>query len=163
MSKARPSGWDKIREWFFRLRARLTASRRYAARPGLSELLDDPRVHAELRLAWYASNPNAPDVRIGQPGSPKREHGGFIYWDPRSGRLIVQRVKAGSRDGLPPGLPPPASADLELVGSFHTHPNTVSEGYVSDPSPADRTFTRDVSRVPEIVETHEGRKSIPYP
>jgi len=58
---------------------------------------------------------------------------------------------------------PSVSGDRELVGGFHTHPNTAAEGYAADPSLADRAFTRTVSQVPEIIETHEGRKTITYP
>jgi hypothetical protein len=71
-------------------------------------------------------------------------------------------MPAGSRDSLP-GSPPPSAPDEELVAGFHTHPNTIAEGYAADPGPLDRHFTRNVSRVPEIIETHDGRKIVPYP
>jgi hypothetical protein len=61
------------------------------------------------------------------------------------------------------GTPSPDTPQRELVGSFHTHPNTQAEGYIADPSPSDRAFVRMTSHVPEIIETHEGRKTIAYP
>jgi hypothetical protein len=134
----------------------------YTSRPTLDDLLRDVDVDIALKQAWQASNPNAPHVSRGQPGSLKQEQGGFIYWNKSTGALEIERLPAGSRDGLS-GMPSSDTPQRELVGSFHTHPNTEAEGYVADPSPTDRAFVRTISHVPEIIETHEGRKTIPYP
>ena len=135
---------------------------RHASKPTLNELLQDAVVDAALRQAWQDSNPYAPDVPRGQPGSLKQEQGGFIYWNVQTGDLEIERLPPGSREGLT-GIPLSSTALRILAGSFHTHPNTLAEGYAADPSPADRHFTRAIAHVPEIIETHEGRKTIPYP
>jgi hypothetical protein len=154
--------FDRVGALYYRVKSALIWSNIYQAKPDLNQLLQDPLVNAELRQAWYESRPHAPEVGRGNPGSRKHEQGGFIYWNRRTNRLEIQRVSAGRRDGLAdlPPVPPPGR---EMVGSFHTHPNTLAEGYGSDPSPADRNFTRNLSKVPEIIETHDGRKTIPYP
>jgi hypothetical protein len=138
------------------------ASKNYKAKPTLDELLKDPLVDAELKKAWKQSNPNAPEVKKGNPGSKKKEQGGGIYWNKKSGDLKVVRTPAGTRDGTA-GAPASVGDDWEKVAEFHTHPNTASEGYSADPSPADKNYVKKNSKVPEIIETHEGRKTIPYP
>jgi hypothetical protein len=125
-------------------------------------LLQDANVDSALRQAWIESHPDAPEVPRGQSGSLKQEQGGFIYWNKTTGMLEIERLPAGGRDRLP-GKPSANTAQRELVASFHTHPNTAAEGYVADPSPADRAFVRTVTLVPEIIETHDGRKTIAYP
>ncbi|MEE4378435.1 MAG: hypothetical protein V2J55_13140 [Candidatus Competibacteraceae bacterium] len=137
-------------------------SKKYKTKPTLDDLLKDPLVDAELQKAWKESNPNAPEVKKGQPGSKKKEQGGGIFWNKTSGELTVVRTPAGTRDGTS-GAPASIGGDWEKVGEFHTHPNTSAEGYSADPSPADRNYVKNGSKVPEIIETHEGRKSIPYP
>lgn len=134
----------------------------YPNKPTLADLLSDPTVDSELKKAWRESNPNAPDVPKGQPGSTKMEQGGGIYWNKNTGELKIQRTSAGTRDGTS-GAPASIGPDWEKVGEFHTHPNKGSEGYSADPSPADRNYVKNNSKVPEIIETHEGRKTIPYP
>jgi hypothetical protein len=121
--------------------------------------MGDAYVRAELRRAWFESLPHAPAVPKGHSGSQKREQGGFIYWASEAKRLRIERLPPGSRDELP-GVPLAAQAGLLLVASFHTHPNTVAEGYAPDPSPADRYYAKHISKVPELIETHDGRKVI---
>lgn len=137
------------------------ASKIYKAKPTLDELVSDPLVDAEIKKAWKESNPDAPDVKSGKPGSTKKEQGGGIYWNRKTGALKVERVAAGTRDGNEGA--PPGSGDWEKVAEFHTHPNKASEGYSSDPSPADKNYVKNGSKVPEIIETHDGRKTVPYP
>lgn len=134
----------------------------YTTRPTLDDLLQDIGVDAALKRAWQESSPHAPDVPRGKPGSIKQEQGGFIYWNRTTGQLEIERLPAGDRDGLR-GRPLPNSTERELVAGFHTHPNSSTEGYVADPGPADRAYVRNISRVPEIIQTHEGRKTITYP
>ncbi|HQU45961.1 MAG TPA: hypothetical protein PK867_24320 [Pirellulales bacterium] len=124
----------------------------------------DAFVGAKLQEAWKESNPHAPEVGIGKPGSTKIEQGGWIIWNKRTGELDVVRVAAGSRDGLASivGSRPEDSEDHEVLAWFPTHPNKVSEGYAADPSPADIAWQASEANVPGIIETHEGRKLIPY-
>lgn len=133
----------------------------YDRTPTLQQLLDDPFIQQQLDLAWSDSNPNAPDVPRGQPGSPKQEQGGWIVWNKVTGHLEVIRLPAGTRDGMPDGGLPPNNDQQQLVGSFHTHPNTAAEGYSSGPSPADIRWTNSYSHVPEIIPSHDGIYTIP--
>ena len=137
------------------------ANKTYKTKPTLDDLLKDPFVDGELKRAWNESDPNGPEVKKGDPGSTKHEQGGGIYWNKKTGELKVERVPAGTRDGNSGA--PPGSGDWEKVSEFHTHPNTAAEGYSADPSPADKNYVKNVSHVPEIIETHDGRKTIPYP
>jgi hypothetical protein len=134
-------------------------------KPSLTDILSDQRVENELKKAWNDSNPGAPEVPFGSPGSLKKEQGGWIVWNRKTGQLAVTRVPAGDRDGLSPivGTRPVDTADQEVVAWFHTHPNTLAEGYSQDPSPRDIAFQHSEAKVPGIIETHEGRKTIPYP
>lgn len=137
----------------------------YKARPTLDDMLKDPTVDAALKKAWQESNSDAKDVPLGQPGSTKQEQGGWIVWNKETGHVEIIRVPAGTRDGLGTMLStrPPDNDKQEVIGWFHTHPNTSAEGYVSDPSPGDRGFQNGYAKVPGIIETHDGRKTIPYP
>jgi uncharacterized Zn-binding protein involved in type VI secretion len=137
----------------------------YPTKPSLASVLSDPSVKSELLRAWNESNPNAPDVMRGSPGSFKQEQGGWIVWNKKTGELEVIRVPAGTRDGLGPivGTRPADNADQEVVAWFHTHPNKSSEGYGSGPSPGDTGWQSAEGKVPGIIETHDGEKTIPYP
>jgi hypothetical protein len=139
--------------------------RTYKTKPTLPEVLSDPYMDKELKKAWNDSNPNALEVPQGQPGSTKHEQGGWIVWKKRTGRLEVIRVPEGDRDGLGPivGTRPADNADQEVIAWFHTHPNTTAEGYGHDPSPSDIGWQNAEAKVPGIIETHEGKKTIPYP
>jgi hypothetical protein len=114
-----------------------------------------------LVTAWTDSNPEAPDVPRGTPGSLKQEQGGWILQDPSTSELTVQRVAAGTRDSLPTiaGTRP----SNNVIAWFHTHPNKRSEGYTSGPSPGDKAFTTSQARCPGIVQSHDGNFVIPFP
>jgi RHS repeat-associated protein len=94
--------------------------------------VSDPGVARELDRAWLESNPFAPDVPRGTPGSLKVEQGGWIVRDWRDlsmGSFEVLRVAPGTRDSLPTiagTRPSPAFGILE--GWFHTHPIYCSRG-----------------------------------
>ena len=119
-------------------------------------------MQAELRRAFEESNPNAPEVPSGQPGSQKQEQGGWIVLNRQTGQYEVLRWPPGTRDGANPTARPPDNDRQTVVAWFHTHPNTNAEGYLPDPSPADINYTNSVARVPGIIETHDGRRTIPY-
>ena len=129
---------------------------RLKARYRLWKALGDPVVAAELLIAWIDSNPNAKSVPVGMPGSAKMEQGGYILRDKATGEYSTVRVPPGTRDGLPLP-PPPTNSHTELIGWFHTHPNTASEGYDVNPSGADKNVSNHFG-VPGVVDTHEGRK-----
>lgn len=108
---------------------------------------------------WEDSNPDAPEVPAGQPGSQKQEHGGWIIWDADTGAYRVQRVPGGTRDSLTPGPVPTVAPPEEVVAFFHTHPNTAGEGYSDGPSPADEAFHASIG-LPGIVRGHDGTYTI---
>ena len=141
------------------------ASRVYKKQPTLADITSDPLVDFELKKAWNESNPNAPQVPNGTAGSTKQEQGGWIVWNKKTGKLEVQRVPAGTRDGLGTivGTRPADTADQQVVSWFHTHPNVAAEGYTSGPSPGDTAWQAAEAKVPGVIETHDGRKTIPHP
>ena len=128
--------------------------------PLLQMALKDSGVSSSLSQAWQDSNPDAPSVLRGHSGSLKLEQGGWIVGS--LGKFKVIRVAAGTRDSLatiqgtrPSGV---------VVGWFHTHPNTVAEGYApTSPSAGDIGFTRQEAKVPGVVIHHNGMFLIPYP
>jgi type VI secretion system secreted protein VgrG len=140
-------------------------SRFYKTAPTAAQLVTDPRVDHDLKQAWTDSRPNAAEVPRGTPGSVKQEQGGWIVWDKKTGHVSTTRVPAGTRDGLGTiaGTRPADNADQQVVGWFHTHPNTGAEGYGSGPSPADVGWQKAYGKAPGIIETHDGRQVIPYP
>jgi hypothetical protein len=140
-------------------------SRIYKKAPTAEELSSDPLVDHELKKAWADSRPNAPEVPRGTPGSVKQEQGGWLVWAKNSGRVSVTRVPGGTRDGLGTiaGTRPADSENQQVVGWFHTHPNTAAEGYRSGPSPADVSWQNAYGKAPGLIETHEGRMLIPFP
>lgn len=125
----------------------------------------DPDVVSELNRAWTESNPHAPDVPRGSPGSLKREQGGWVRINRITGNRHVIRVPAGTRDSLATisGTKPGWSLFYRNEGWFHTHPNTAAEGYTHVPSPGDIGFTRNYAQVPGVIMTHKGIEVIPYP
>ena len=120
--------------------------------------LCDNGVKSALNQAWEESNPNAPLVPYGQLGSLKLEQGGWIVSD--LGKFKVIRVGHGTRDSLPTivGTKPQGM----VLGWFHTHPDTSTEGYSPTfPSSDDVSFTRNV-RVTGLVIHHKGIIVKPY-
>jgi type VI secretion system secreted protein VgrG len=140
-------------------------SRIYKSRPTAADLVTDPRVDHDLKKAWAESRPSAPEVPRGTPGSLKQEQGGWIVWSEKTGKVSTIRVPGGTRDGLGTiaGTRPVESPDQRVVGWFHTHPNVAAEGYGSGPSPGDVGWQRAEGKSPGIIETHDGRKIIPFP
>ncbi len=74
-------------------------------------------------------------------------------------------MPAGSRDGLATmaGTRPPESDKQQVVGWFRTSPNTPAEGYGGGRSPADVGWQNAHGKCAGIVETQQGRQTIPYP
>jgi RHS repeat-associated protein len=121
----------------------------------------DAGVNKELNKAWTDSNPYAPDVPRGSLGSAKQEQGGWILQSLTSAYSVI-RVPGGTRDSLSlakPSVPP----GYTIVGVFHTHPNTVTEGYSHVASPADIRFIQNYAQVPSVIMTHNGPVITPYP
>ncbi len=109
----------------------------------------NPTVRAAMEKAWNDSNPNAPEVKRGVPGSLKKENGGWVVKNP-DGSYRVDMWPSGTRDGM---IPPAMPSGTE--GAFHTHPNTANEGYALGPSPADKNFFKN-KNLPSVIPSHGG-------
>ncbi len=115
--------------------------------PKVEAIANDPVVAAAIEKAWNASNPNT-------PGS-KQEQGFWVMRDDKTGALsTVNFPSSGSRDSLTPGAVP-AIEGKTAVAFFHTHPNTVAEGYTNGPSTADQKFADRIG-IPGIIQSHNG-------
>lgn len=128
--------------------------------PTVAEILADGTVQADINAAWLASNPNAPEVQRGQPGSTKMEHNGWILWNPQTGAFSTIALNNGlsTRDSFTMTDRPADTATARVVSFYHTHPNKNSEGYGPDPSPAD-IGVANWARLPGLVMTHDGMKT----
>ncbi len=96
-------------------------------------ILNDGTVRAAISQAWVESKP-------GIVGG--HEEGGFITQE-RDGVLTVTRWPQGEQSQIRV----PAHLDcfingLEIVASFHTHPNT-GGNYLQEPSETDKRAVRD--------------------
>lgn len=98
-----------------------------------TELLNDGTVVRALAAAWRDSAP-------GPAGG--HEEGGFIL-GAADGKVIVVRWPVGEQDTI---LVPPhsgcSSGHMDIIASFHTHPNTGPE-YLQEPSETDKRGVRD--------------------
>jgi len=96
-------------------------------------ILTEPAVRDALKQAWQDS----------QPGSTGgHEEGGFILRN-EAGKISVMRWPRGERDFIV--MPPHLNCrigDNEIIGTFHTHPNTGPD-YLQEPGEADRRAVRD--------------------
>ncbi|NUQ83471.1 MAG: DUF4329 domain-containing protein [Anaerolineales bacterium] len=96
-------------------------------------VLFDANIRSGLQQAWIDSNPGA---------TGGHEEGGFVVRD-ADGDLSVIRWQRGLQDTIQ--VPPHRDCtinDLEIVASFHTHPNTGSD-YLQEPSETDKRAVRD--------------------
>ena len=96
-------------------------------------ILDEPVVCNALMEAWQDSRP-------GPTGG--HEEGGFILRN-EVGKISVMRWPRGAQDTIL--IPPHSSCRIgneEIIGTFHTHPNTGPD-YLQEPGEADRRAVRD--------------------
>lgn len=115
--------------------------------PALETIANNPTVAAAIEKAWVASNPNGPGA--------KQEQGFWVLRDNKTGAYsIVNFPSNGTRDSLTPGAVPKVEGK-SVAAFFHTHPNTVAEGYRNGPSPADQNFA-DARGIPGIIQSHNG-------
>ena len=117
--------------------------------PTVSELLAHPEVIQALVGAWADSQVNDPTNR--------HEEGGWIYLDLSTGVILTRRAPTGTRSRLSLGNPPLLPNHV-IVGTFHTHPNPVSEGWVTGPSTQDEQAAR-YSGVPWLIRAEDGDHS----
>lgn len=93
------------------------------------DILSNVVVVKAIQQAWMDSNP-------GESGG--HEEGGFILHD-ADGQLIVSRWPHGKSNQIL--IPPHENCKyngLDIVVSFHTHPNT-GEDYIQEPSISDHS------------------------
>lgn len=96
-------------------------------------IFDDLAIRAALKQAWEDSQPGL----IGG-----HEEGGFILLD-KMGDLSVVRWPQGVQNSIV--LPPHPNCkfdELDIVATFHTHPNTGSD-FLQEPSETDKRAVRD--------------------
>ena len=97
-------------------------------KPTVSELLADQSAVAGMRQAYVESD---------MGGSRPQEQGGFLVRDVQTGVIAVVRLPSSARDSPSyPICPNGLYQGREIVGSFHTHPNTGKE-WKQEPSPQD--------------------------
>lgn len=96
-------------------------------------VLSNENVRSALRDAWLDSNPSL---------AGGHEEGGFVVRD-TDGNWSVIRWPRGAQDTIQvPPHPNCAVNGLDIVASFHTHPNT-GDDYLQEPSETDRRAVRD--------------------
>ena len=96
-------------------------------------ILSNQNVRSALQQAWTDSN-------SGVNGG--HEEGGFIVKD-NADNLSIIRWPKGLKDNIQ--VPPHRDSSfdgLEILASFHTHPNTGSD-YLQEPSETDKRAVRD--------------------
>ncbi len=96
-------------------------------------VLANTDVRSALQQAWIDSNPGL---------NGRHEEGGFVVRD-TDGSLSVRRWQVGLQDTIQ--VPPHRNCEfdgLEIVTSFHTHPNTGND-YLQEPSETDKRAVRD--------------------
>jgi hypothetical protein len=114
--------------------------------PTVDELRQDATVQQALEDAWLDSLPHDSALR--------HEEGGWIYMDLNTGHLTVRRAAPGLQAELEIGNPP-VVADCILVGTFHTHPNPMDEGWDPGPSDADQAFHAQYG-LPGLIRADDG-------
>jgi hypothetical protein len=117
--------------------------------PSAAELLAEPIALAAIHQAWL-------DSQAGDPAN-RHEEGGWIYMDVTTGTIAVQRAPRGTRRMLDLSNPPLVTGSV-IVGTFHTHPNPTSEGWIPGPSPTDQR-SAGISGVPWLIMADDGNYS----
>jgi len=96
-------------------------------------VLANADVRHALQQAWIDSNPDT---------TGGHEEGGFVLRD-ADGSLSVRRWQRGSQDTIQvPAHRNCVFDGLDIVASFHTHPNTGND-YLQEPSETDKRAVRD--------------------
>jgi hypothetical protein len=117
-----------------------------AQSPTAAELHLNPIVQAALDQAWIDSRPND-SVR-------RHEEGGWIYLNPATGDITIQRAAAGIQTAIDLDRPPIVEGSF-IVGKFHTHPNPSVDGWDPGPSRCDQRVD-SIHGVPDLVRSDQG-------
>ena len=125
----------------------------------------DERILGQMEGGWQESNPFAPPVRRGLPGSLKREQGGWVIRPYGTGRPELHRTSPGTRDRMGYDVvirPNEFECGCVIVGFYHTHPNTREEGYGPNANRGDYNFLYYIG-VPGMIRSHSGYEYVPLP
>jgi hypothetical protein len=114
--------------------------------PTVSDLLAHPNVIQALAEAWT-------DSEVEDPAN-RHEEGGWVYLDLSTGDILTRRASRGTRSRLSLTNPPLLSNHV-IVGTFHTHPNPASEGWLIGPSSQDEQAAT-YSGVPWLIRAEDG-------
>lgn len=118
-------------------------------RPDLEAIANNPVVRVAIAAAWDESSPHI----VGK----KRETGFWIIRDDQTGEfssIQFSRDEATNRS-IAPGIKPMIPGKT-TVALFHTHPNTIEEGFTQGPSKSDIQFVNDPAiNVPGILRAHD--------
>ena len=99
----------------------------------IESLLNNPDIRTASRLAWRESQPGPSDGH---------EEGGFIVQNPAGSLQVIRWPKGvGNTIDVPPHRGCRVEG-LDIVASFHTHPNTGPD-YLQEPSETDKRAVRD--------------------
>src|SRR5262247_3266534 len=101
--------------------------------PQIHELLNDPVVAAALAHAWSESRPGTADAH---------EEGGFIARNVAAKRKVIRWSKGARNSIIVPSHPGCRIHGMEILATFHTHPNT-GRDYLQEPSETDKRAVRD--------------------
>lgn len=125
----------------------------------------DERVLRQMETAWQESNPFAPPVKRGLPGSIKHEQGGWVIQPYGSGAPELHRAAPGTRDRMGFDVvrkPSEFECGCTVLGFFHSHPNTREEGYAPGANSGDYRFLYYMG-VPGMIRSHSGYEFVPIP
>jgi hypothetical protein len=114
--------------------------------PTTAELQANPVVQAAFAAAWADSFSDDPTLR--------HEEGGYVFYHPTTGDVMIRRALPGLTEQLDLTYPPDVR-DHYLVATFHTHPNSAALGWMPDPSPDDYAVAAG-SGVPWFIITEEN-------
>jgi hypothetical protein len=114
--------------------------------PTASELQANPVVQAAFVAAWADSLVDDPLLQ--------HEEGGYVYFNPVTGDVLIRRAPPGGRDSIDLSFPP-AVPGAYVVATYHTHALRPRGPITAEPSDEDRYHAVD-SGVPWFVISHEG-------
>lgn len=120
--------------------------------PTGKELSKHPVVTAELEDAWIDSYPDIPGGEL--IGMPRHEEGGWIYMNPDTRQVSVERAPPGGQTFIILSIPKLVE-DAYVVGNFHTHPNPKEEGFIEGPHD-DEIVLEQERGVPGVIRSWAG-------
>ncbi len=96
--------------------------------------MEHPTVKAAFEAAWADS--------FAEDEVLRHEEGGWIILENASGMLTIRRELPGTRNSITFHYPD-LDSSLSALAIYHTHPTPPELGEIPDPSPADRSISRE--------------------